>query len=415
LLAGVGVGIVAGSYPAFFLSGYLPMAVFRGMSTGGTAIVRWRKILLLIQCTFAIAFLVGAGVVHQQLTYLHRVNMGYEMQRVVIIPRAWLAHPRYAELKQAWLQLPHVTAVALGFNHPLSTTNLFLKTRPEGIENGAPEMQMAWVDHDFFNVLGIPMVAGRNFSSTDTSTTPFILNEAAVRALDWTEPIGKRFAGRYIQDGQWHWGQGTVIGVVQDTYYRSLDRAIEPTVFMLMPHMTSEILIRIAPADIQGTLLLLRQTWQRFFPERPFEAFTLQHLFNEQYEGEAALRLGIAIGALFALMIACLGLFGLTAFVAEQRTKELGIRKVLGASVVDMVVLLVRDFTPPVLIAICLAWPLAYIVMQRWLTMYAYHIELGPGPFLFAGGLTLLLAWATVGWQASKAARIRPVDALRYE
>ena len=206
-----------------------------------------------------------------------------------------------------------------------------------------------------------------------------------------------------------------MIGVVQDTYYRSLDRAIEPTVFMLMPHMTSEILIRIDPADIQATLLLLRQTWQRFFPERPFEALTLQHLFNEQYEAEAALRLGIAIGALFALMIACLGLFGLTAFVAEQRTKELGIRKVLGASVVDMVVLLVRDFTPPVLVAICLAWPLAYIVMQRWLTIYAYHIELGPGPFLFAGGLTLLLAWATVGWQASKAARIRPVDALRYE
>ncbi len=243
----------------------------------------------------------------------------------------------------------------------------------------------------------------------------FILNEAAVRALKWDRPIGKRFGSQYIQDGTWRWQDGTVIGVVKDVHFESLRRSIVPTVYFVQPSNAGHIIVRMQPEDLQQTLTFLRQTWHRFSANYPFRFSFLDEDFNQLYRAEERQGQVLGVFAILAIAIVCLGLFGLAAFLTEQRTKEIGIRKALGASVLDIVIVFAREFTILVLLSILLSWPLAYVVMQAWLRNFAYHIALGPGPFLFGGALALIEAWGTVSIQAIRAARANPVDALRYE
>ncbi len=277
-------------------------------------------------------------------------------------------------------------------------------------ESGKRRMKIGVVDYDFFEALGIEIVAGRTFSKsfgTDIKAG-FVLNESAVREFGWDTAVGKKLGTA------WNDMQGTVIGVVKDFHFESLHQKIEPVVFF-MESFHNYILVRIGPARYAETLSFLREEWQKSAPHRPFEYFFLDEEFDKLYKSEEKLGKLFGYFSMLAIVIAGLGLFGLASFSAEQRTKEIGIRKVLGANVAGIVSLLSKEFVKLVIIANLVAWPVAYFAMQRWLENFAYRIELGFGTFFLAAALALIIALLTVSYHALKAALANPVDSLRYE
>jgi putative ABC transport system permease protein len=404
-------GLVSGGYPAFFLSQFQAAKVLKGRGEAGTRGSVLRSALVVVQFTFSIALVVATIVVFNQLEYLRSKRLGFDKEQVVVIPiRDFESSRNYESLKSALLQNPAIASVSAASQIP-----------PEGLpdlevwpgdekETGKRRMKIVVVDYGFFETLGIAIVEGRTFSQsfgTDAGAG-FILNESAMEEFGWKSAVGRKFGAA------WSNKAGAVIGVVEDFHFESLHQRIEPMVFF-MEDWRQYIVVRLRAADYGATLAFLREQWQKIAPHRPFEYSFLDEEFDRLYKSEEK------IGRLFgyftglAIFIAGLGLFGLAAFAAEQRTKEIGIRKVLGASVANVVTLLSKDFVKLVLLANVIAWPAAYFAMNKWLQNFAYRIEIGWWVFALAGGLALLIALATVSTQAIKAALANPVEALRYE
>ncbi len=265
-------------------------------------------------------------------------------------------------------------------------------------------------DHDFLSVMGMDLVEGRPISpelATD-STEAFILTQAAVRELGWDSAVGKRF--QFGDDRI-----GRVVGVVNDFNFLSLHEQVLPAVIHVWPFWYEYLLIRVQPPNISGTISQIGGVWNTFTNGRPFDPFFLDESLDQLYRAEERLSRVFLCFSGLAIFIACIGLFGLAAFAAQQRTKEIGVRKVLGATVANIVGLLSSDFVKLVLLANLLAWPVAYYAMNQWLQNFAYRIDVGWWVFALAGGLALLIALATVSSQAIKAALTNPVESLRYE
>ncbi len=280
---------------------------------------------------------------------------------------------------------------------------------PFGAEGKTEILQMPglFVDHDFVKTFGVQMLAGRNFETAhSTDSTAFLLNQAAVDLIGWQEPLGK----------QMNFGpKGQVIGIVQDFNYASLRERIRPMAILIRPGWSSYVAVRLAPGEQSTTLRQLATVWREFEPERPFEPFFLDDNLNQLYQKEERLSFILSAFSMLALVIACLGLFGLAAFATEQRTKEIGIRKVMGASLPQIVGLLSKDFAKLVLLANIIAAPLAWFAMNKWLENFPYRIALGPRLLLLAGAIAFGVALLTISYQALKAALANPVEALRYE
>jgi putative ABC transport system permease protein len=279
-------------------------------------------------------------------------------------------------------------------------------------------MQILYVDYDFANVFGLEIREGRDFSQEFPAdlTTAFILNEAAVKELGWEgSALGKRM--EYFGAGSPEIEKsGTVVGVVKDFHYESLHRPVLPLVLTLTkPDNRDRAVVKISPQNIPATLAFLEQKWNQFVPDWPLQLSFLDKNLDQQYSKEAKLSQIIQYFTILAIFIACLGLFGLASFTAEQRTKEIGVRKVLGASVPNIIFLLSKQFMVLVIAANIIAWPVAYWAMNRWLQEFAYRIDIGWQTFLFAGGAAFVIALLTVSYQAIKAAVANPVKALRYE
>lgn len=281
---------------------------------------------------------------------------------------------------------------------------------PEDAKGSEWRMHVNEVDETFFDIFDIDLIAGRNFSAdiASDSTSAFILNETAVMQLGWKNPIGKKIGfGKKMR--------GVVVGVIKDFHHNSLREKIKPVAFCMRRSLFSYVGLKIHPDNVQETISFIEKTWKEFIPSRPFEYWFLDEqlqrsYFREQRFGQAAITFsGLAV------FVACLGLFGLAAFTAEQRTKEIGVRKVLGASIPNIIMLLSKEFLILVLISNIIAWPIAYYLMELWLQNFAYHIDLSLLTFIAGGLLALLIALATVSLLAFKAARSNPVDALRYE
>lgn len=275
-------------------------------------------------------------------------------------------------------------------------------------------MPVQEADESFFDTLGIPLLAGRTFSPEveRDRTHAYIINETAVKFLSWTvqNAVGKRF-GRARSDED---AKGTVIGVVQDFHYASLREQIAPAAFAYRQWFYDYLALRIQ--NVETTRPFLEKTWKSFMPpDKPFTATFLNDEINQVYKAERRFGKTATAFSTLAVFLACLGLFGLASFTAEMRTREFGIRKVLGASVPGLVLLLSREFTRLVLFANLLAWPLAYYAMNQWLQGFAYRVDLGLSTFLIGGLLALLIALLTVSYQALKAATTNPIDTLRYE
>ena len=411
MLAGtVVVGLVAGIYPALILSGFNPISALKG-SVARRSLTP-RRALVTFQFAISIVLVAATLVVIQQMSLLQNRDLGFAQEQLLVLPiHNTGMQQQYAAFKEEVERHPTVVKSAGSNAVPGSGTSTF-GIAPEGAAEG--DQWLAHVvridDYDLADTYDFDLVAGRYFSPDQPTdmAAGVVINETLARQLGWTEPVGKRL------DIPGEISPATVIGVVKDFHFQSLHHAIEPLVFYAAPRRQN-LSVRVSLDDLPATLAHLQTTWERFEDTYPFTYTFLDQQFAQFYTSEQQLLRTVGVFAALAIVIACLGLFGLAAFMAAQRTKEIGVRKVLGATTWQVMMLFLKEYALLVLLALLAAAPLAYLAADRWLQDFAYRIDLGPGVFLLAGGATLLVALLTVGYQSLRAALADPVRALRYE
>ena len=410
------VGMLAGSYPAFYLSSFQPAHILK-TKTGRTGKQRTcRSVLVILQFAISIALIIGTIIVKNQLHFIQNKNLGFKREHLIIINNAAVLGNRVEVYKQEISKNPNVvsaTVSSLMFESGIPGNGYFFDrvTGPDVVT-----CQYLDVDDDFVETYQIQMKSGRFFSdqfSTDSASV--VINEAAVKACRTTDPLGKKLA--QINGVSKEMQSYKIIGVVEDFNYESLHQTIRPLVFHLgrVRQASTILTIRVLSGELRQTMRFLEETWRPFAGNDRFNCTFLDQNLNRMYETEMKIGVLTMVFSFLAIFIACLGLVGLAAFVTEQRIKEIGIRKVLGASVTEIVTLLSREFTKMVVLANILAWPVAYYVMKSWLQNFAYRINIDWGIFILSGIIALAVALATVSTQALKAALANPIKSLRYE
>jgi putative ABC transport system permease protein len=404
-------GIISGSYPSFYLSGFHPTQIFKSSFRSVKRGKLFRQILVISQFAIAIGLMVGAGVVNSQLHYIRNKNLGFDRDHLISLPPRRTIVKEYEYIRQQLLKNPNVSCVSSG---SLPGGWRLFQGRSDVDWEGKDaesdiEMYTLKVNHDYIETMKMTILQGRSFSHEFLSdeTQGFIINEAAAKVIGGESPIGKLFAlGEK---------EGRIIGVVKDFHFASLHHQIAPIILHIDNSGWINIIVRVNQGGIPATLTLLKKLWGEIEKEYPFDYSFADDRINRAYKGEQ--RIGAIFNSftLMAIFISCLGLFGLASFTAEQRTKEIGIRKILGASVSEVVFLLIKDFTKWVVLANLVAWPAAYFVMNRWLQNFTFRTRFGLELFFMAGLLSLAIAVITVGFQAVKAAQTNPVKTLRYE
>ncbi|MFY0683852.1 MAG: ABC transporter permease [Balneola sp.] len=409
------VGIIAGSYPAFFLSGFKPINAFKSKSNSGIgSSVLLRKGLVSFQFAISTFMIIAALTVFLQLRFMQNKDLGFDDDYVMVMEAK-----NYPLLYDQVNKLPGVESMSAAYNVPGQRFPFYPFRTEEMASDSLPTMRTLRVNPGFLETLGIRMESGRSFDeerSTDL-TNSFVINSSAAKYLGWEDPIGKKmYWYNFSEDGTSFEiaKEGLVIGVVDDFNYASLHNPIEPLVIHVSQQVNSAV-IRVKPNQVESTLAGVRRIWDETSGGSPFWYYFLDEELDNKYQSE--LKLGQVFGGLtsLALLISCLGLFGLTVFTTNQRAKEIGIRKVLGASVASIITLLSKDFLKLVLIGFAFAIPIGWYTMNTWLTDFAYKINLGVGIFLFAGCSAVFIALLTVSWQSAKAASANPVNSLKNE
>jgi putative ABC transport system permease protein len=407
----LGTGLLSGFYPALVLTNFKPTQVLKGRFSSSSKGVLLRKSLVVFQFTLSIIMIIGTVIVYRQLHYMRQSQLGFNQEQVLVVNlKSPSVQQNVAVLKSKLLQNTAIKEVsttngAVGGELSNKTTfSFFSKGKETPISS-----EYFHVDESFLEVLQIPLKEGRNFSSqlSRDSLDAVLINEAMLQRLGWqNSALGTiELEGRKLP----------VTGVLQNFHLRSLHHQIEPLVLLYKQNQGDQLLIRIAAGQVPQALAYLQQVYKQVNPTAPFEYTFLDEKFARQYQQDEQKGLIFLAFSAVAIFIACLGLFGLAAYTAQQRTKEVGIRKVLGASVASLVALLSLEFVKLLLLAFLIASPLAYLGMQQWLEDFPYRIQIPVWVFVLAGGVALLVALLTVSYQSIKAALSNPVKSLRSE
>jgi len=413
LALGLLVGVISGSYPAFFLSSFKPISTLRGkvISSKGSSMLR--NGLIIFQFAISIFLIIGTLVVFQQLKFFQNTKLGFEKDQVLVVLNPGALENNVTPFKETLRKYRDVSNVSGSTTLPgKSFSNIGFGA--EGIEKSFT-LNLCVCDYDFLDTLKLELAQGRFFSKEyGTDSHAAVLNEKAVKLLGWEDPIGKK-----INNWSTNRGDFTVVGVIKDYHYESLYQEIRPQALFLSggyyQNVESYISVRLNTKNVSETVKYIGNTWNDFAPGKPYEYSFLDKDYDNLYINEIQTRSLFSIFSFLAIFIACLGLFGLASFVADRKTREIGIRKILGASVPRIVRNLNISFVIWVLIANLIAWPAAWYVMNKWLQNFAYRIDLSLWMFILAAVLALIIALMTVSFHTIKAALKNPADSLRYE
>jgi len=410
------VGMAAGLYPAFVLSAFRPAVTLKGATSAGTQGFALRTVLVVVQFAISVMLIIGTLTMYKQFNFMKNQYLGFEKEQKLILPlRGGInIQENFASVKDMFSKHSSITGVTVSSTVPGRGVSNFGVSLVGEDDTKNQSMFHMYFDDDFIPDYGIEIVAGRAFQKemkTDFMGA-FLINEAAVKAFGWTNP--EEALGKRMQTG--HGGRvNPIIGVTKNFHYRGLQSEVEPLVMEFLPWTFRYITFSIDITDLNETLAFVKSQWEALWPGYPFEQFFLDTDFDRQYRADEQIGNVFGIFTFLGLFIACLGLLGLASFTAESRIKEIGIRKVLGASVGGIVLMLSKQFTKWVLLGNCIAWPVAYYFINRWLKNFAFRVDIGVWTFVLSGILVLLVAILTVSYQSIKAAVANPVDSLRYE
>jgi len=405
-------GLLAGSYPAFFLSSFKPIVALKGQVQSSFSGNGLRKTLVVIQFMTSIVLIIGSIIIYNQIRFISIKNLGFDKESVIVIDKNEDILKNYSAFKNDLLQFPSITSIGFGgsniFTIPITSTD---PVWPGKLENSSITFKIFRCDEGFIPTMGIELIAGRNFIGLNPQdASNYIINKKAMEVMGLTP---ENVIGADLE--MWN-GKGKIIGLTNDFHNDNLRVGIEPLILLYSVNNGWHYFVKVdEKTSISASLATIEQVFKNYSPDHPFQYSFLDEIFDREYRTEAIIgKLSLSF-TVVAVLISCLGLFGLASYTAERRTKELGIRKVMGASIRNLIILLCRDFSKLVVISLFLGCPVAWYLMREFLAGYAFHTELGGSVFIITSVALWLIALLTVGYQSVKAALANPVESLRNE
>jgi putative ABC transport system permease protein len=413
VLLGITITLLAGSYPAFFLSSIRPISALRNKTTNSGKSKGIRSALVVFQFVVSAGLILSIIIVSQQMAYIQNKEIGYDRDRLLVLRESYLLGNNENAFKNELLNDPRVERVTMSAFVPAGPTDNNMTGVYPGRQHEAFRRTVLYqIDPQYIPTMGMQLVAGRNFSENGGDSLNIIINETAMRTFGLGDnPLGQVLTANTGSDGETR--SLTVIGVIKDFHFRSLHETIAPLMMVNNPY--GGLIIRTKTREIADLLASMEEKWKAFQVEEPFSYALLDELYNETYLSEQKMGTILRVFGALTILVACLGLFGLVTFTAEQRVREIGIRKVLGAKVTEIVSLLSKDLIVLVAISFIIAFPLGYYLMDKWLQDFAYRIEIQWWVYALAALTTLLIAFFTMSFKTVRSALANPVESLRSE